>query len=322
MPTLDTLRWTPRWTSHLGCLEGCLDYLGLPISEAWLFGGTGQAFAINIAPGVCPSGPTAWNTERIYALGANLGYETQVTFALRRSADFEVKQRHGWDRVRHAIDSGLPCFGWELKIPEYYVIHGYHETGYLFKGPLCEAGGGPRAWREVGATEIGVLELVVVNKASAAEEHRVVKEALEFALALNETPERWTLDRSRLGLAAYSAWIEAVAANEALGVGMAYNAAVWSECRRMAVGFLREAKGRLSARGGLSFDAAIGHYNGVAGHLEAVANMFPFLSTSEEDRDRNVRDPARLAMAREHLDGARRAEESGLLALAEIVALL
>jgi hypothetical protein len=41
MKQLRNLRWAPRWVSHLGCVKGCLDYLGLDISDAWLFGGTG-----------------------------------------------------------------------------------------------------------------------------------------------------------------------------------------------------------------------------------------------------------------------------------------
>jgi hypothetical protein len=45
---LKNLRWNPRMVSHLGCIKGCLDYLGMDISDAWLFGGTGHAFIINI----------------------------------------------------------------------------------------------------------------------------------------------------------------------------------------------------------------------------------------------------------------------------------
>ncbi len=45
---LENLRWNPRMVSHLGCIKGCLDYLGMDITDAWLFGGTGHAFIINI----------------------------------------------------------------------------------------------------------------------------------------------------------------------------------------------------------------------------------------------------------------------------------
>ena len=72
MKQLENLRWKPKWTTHMGCIKGCLDYLGIDMSDAWLFGGTGHAFVINIPDGVCPSGPTAWQTQILFKLGANL----------------------------------------------------------------------------------------------------------------------------------------------------------------------------------------------------------------------------------------------------------
>jgi len=51
---IENLRWKPMWVSHLGCTKGCLDYLNLDISDAWLFGATGHAFIINIYKVVCP----------------------------------------------------------------------------------------------------------------------------------------------------------------------------------------------------------------------------------------------------------------------------
>ncbi len=46
---LENLRWKKRLTSHLGCIKGCLDYLNLDVTDAWLFGATGHAFIINMA---------------------------------------------------------------------------------------------------------------------------------------------------------------------------------------------------------------------------------------------------------------------------------
>jgi|GEM_PF-5856733 len=55
---LEKLHWIPRWASHMGCIQGCLNYLGVETSEAWLHGATGHACVLNISPGLCPSGPT------------------------------------------------------------------------------------------------------------------------------------------------------------------------------------------------------------------------------------------------------------------------
>ena len=56
MKELANLRWSPKWVSHLGCVKGCLDFLGTKMSDAWLFGGTGHAFIINISEDSCPNG--------------------------------------------------------------------------------------------------------------------------------------------------------------------------------------------------------------------------------------------------------------------------
>jgi hypothetical protein len=48
---IENLKWQPRWMSYLGCIKGCLDYLKLDVSDAWLYGATGHAFAINLPKG-------------------------------------------------------------------------------------------------------------------------------------------------------------------------------------------------------------------------------------------------------------------------------
>ena len=130
MKALENCRWIPRWASHMGCLKGCLDYLGIEISEPWLYGGTGHAFVINLHEEVCPSGPTAWNTERLFELGKNLGYRLDARFGFKDQEDFADLQQSAWEHVQYAIDQDKPCYGWELEIPEFYVIYGYGDGGY------------------------------------------------------------------------------------------------------------------------------------------------------------------------------------------------
>ena len=85
---IENLRWKPLWVSHLGCIKGCLEYLNLDVSKAWLFGATGHAFIINIHEAVCPSGPTAWNTEMLFELGRNIGYIPSGIWSFKSNSDF------------------------------------------------------------------------------------------------------------------------------------------------------------------------------------------------------------------------------------------
>ena len=108
-----------RWTSLLGCLEGCLRYLGRELEPAWLFGATGQAFVLNISEkSICPS---AWDTSGLLDLGKKLGFKVDGLLATIRQPDFNAVRAEACQR---ALEAGKPCIVWEMKIPEYYVVNG------------------------------------------------------------------------------------------------------------------------------------------------------------------------------------------------------
>ena len=312
---LDDLRWKPMWVSHLGCVKGCLDYLGLNVTDEWLYGATGHAFIMNMHEAVCPSGPTAWNTERLFQLGKNLGYEIEGVFALKTHEDFEKKQEKAWEHARRSLDNRIPCYGWELDIPEYYVVYGYDDVGYHFSGPKCDAGKGPRPWQELGDTPIGCLELYSVAPGRAACETDIVKDALGFVLEHAQNPDNWVFPKYRAGLAGFDSWIGALETHKADGFGMAYNSQVWSECRQLAVGFLLEARDRMPGRFSPMLDESIGQYQIVAQNLGKVADLFPF----EDHRPEHIKDEKRRAVGVEHLKRAKEAEEAGLQILQKIV---
>jgi hypothetical protein len=308
------LKWTPRWVSHLGCVKGCLNYLGLDVSDAWLFGATGHAFIINVHDVVCPSGPTAWNTEMLRTLGKNVGYDTCGMSARRGDSDFEEKRKAIWENTKLALDNGLPTYGWELDVPEYYVVYGYDDVGYYYSGPGCCDGAGPKPWRELGETDIGVLEMYSLVAGEAADDRTTVREALAFALAFADSPAKWVFPKYKAGLAGFDNWIKALEKNVAHGHGAAYNAAVWHECRQFAVEFLKEAKERLGDARAAIIDEAISHYEVVADNLKKVAELFPFRGMNPE----HIQDEGRRAEAADALRAAREAEAAGLGALAKI----
>ncbi len=45
---LEDLDWSPKWVSHMGCIKGCLDHMGVGASDAWVYGASGHAFIINV----------------------------------------------------------------------------------------------------------------------------------------------------------------------------------------------------------------------------------------------------------------------------------
>ena len=320
MEKLENCQWAPRWVSHLGCIKGCLDYLGMDISDAWLYGGTGHAFVINLHEDVCPSGPTAWKTVKLFELGKNLGYRLDCVFGFKHQDNFAELQERAWAHVRRAIDQGQPCYGWELEIPEFYVVYGYDDVGYYYSGPGCDQGKGPKPWQELGDTGIGVLELYSVRPGEAADDATTVKEALSFALEHAANPEEWIFEHYRAGLEGFDNWIGALQAGKASDMGMRYNTGVWAECRKYAVGFLEEARQRLAGRADGPLDEAIAHYGAVSENLAQVAEIYPWVHESSDEDVLPVDDKSAAAV--EALQRARTAEAVGLQVLDKIVRVL
>jgi len=238
---LPRLRYAPRWVSHLGCLIGCLDYLGLGVSDAWLYGATGHAFILNMHPMVCSSGPTAWRSTMLFELGRNIGYIVDSVVGHRSQDDFPQLKERAWQHVRQSIDAGLPCYAWELDLAEYYLIYGYDDVGYCFSGPSQDGSKGPKPWQDVGETDIGLVEVHSVYPGQAADDAHAVQAALAAALKHASGTAEWIFPEYQSGLAGYDLWIRALQDGRAAALGMAYNAAVWAECRGYAVEFLRHS---------------------------------------------------------------------------------
>lgn len=320
MTSLRNLRWRPRWVSRMGCIRGCLDYLGVGLSDPWLYGGTAHAFVINVHETVCPSGPTAWRTDALARLGENLGYRSETVFGSAAEGDLDTARRTAWDRARAAIDAGHPCYGWELLAPEFYVVYGYDESGYYYAGLDCETGAGPLPWRRLGETPIGMVELVCVHPGEAAPPERTVHDALAYAVAHAQNPEDVVLPGYRSGPQAFSTWIRALENGTASDMGTRYNAGVWFECRRNAVAFLTEARERLPGASPSLFEQALRHYDAVAANLSSVAHVYPWHAYVEDGTTLPVDERSRSAA--DSLRKARRAETDGLATLERIVAAL
>ena len=84
-----------------------------------------------------------------------------------------------------------------------------------------------------------------------------------------------------------------------------------------AVGFLEEAKEKLSGRAGALFDEALACYGVVSDSLNKVAEIYPWTFESSDEDRLPVDDQSRAAVTA--LRAARDAEVNGLQALDRIV---
>ena len=221
----------------------------------------------------------------LFRLGENVGYKIDGVFANRSQDSFGDKQKEAWNFMRRSIDEGTPCYGWELEIPEYYVIPGYDDTGYYYSGPGCDLGKGPKPWQELGDTGIGLIQMCSVRRGQAADDARTVREALEFAL--EHAKQKWVHPNSnyKAGLAGYDNWMNALEVGTADGHGMAYNTAVWAECRGLGTQFLREARRRLNGEVSVLLEDAAEQYGMVYQRLQRMADLFPFPPGNEMNNE-------------------------------------
>ncbi len=178
-----------------------------------------------------------------------MGLRVEYLIADNGGGQLAQKQEEFFGRVSRAIDAGLPVIGWEMDVPDYYVVHGYDAEGnYLFRD--FGGGVGRASKTKLGDTGIGILELMIVHPQAPADDRTTVRQAL--ALALEIAARKPAHADYAPGMAGYDQWIKAldrpetVLAEETDAYGLAYNAACWSDCRSHAPGFLREAQKRLN----------------------------------------------------------------------------
>jgi len=283
------------WFSYLGALGGCLDYLSLPFSPEWLYGGTGMAFMMNMGADADPGSPVAWewlcvnpchehSPGMVSRLGPSLGYQTRdVCGCLYGQArDLDAARERAWDLVRESIDQGLPCLGFELAHPEFFVITGYTDDAYTFlvpgqDGSETVAESGP--WREIGPC-VQYIRVQAVLPGLPAPDEVVVREALCAVTA--SMSGRPADGQFVTGLAGWDLWEAGLEQGLANSFGHRYNAACYAELRTQAVAFLREAKARLPGRADGLLDQAIGHYVDAADRLGAAQALHPFMDVEGE----------------------------------------
>jgi hypothetical protein len=157
--------------------------------------------------------------------------------------------------------------------------------------------------------------MYAVKPADPADDTKTVRDALRFALKHAESPKEWVFPKYKAGVAGFDSWIAALEAGKADGLGMAYNSEVWSECRELGVGFLKEAKDRMPGSMSPVLDEAIEHYESVSRNLKDVAALYPFIGRKPE----HIADESRRKAAAEHLKEAREAERRGLSTLAKVL---
>ncbi|MBN2829929.1 MAG: hypothetical protein JXR56_06395 [Candidatus Cloacimonetes bacterium] len=236
---LDNLKQYPFNTTLMGTIKGIFQYYGYQYSDAFIFGGTGHAFLINIHEQLCPSSPYCWNSTGFVNLMKNMGVE-QIDLGFFMQKSSLIARKEIQDKIKSLLKKGVPC---SLLNMENQLVYGFNEEVLLTSQPWeCSPEFPPKTltyddWTELNG-EIH-LNFYSYTKTSPAPVKQIVKESLEYAVELNRFPKKFASGSYGIGPLAYENFLKAV---EKYGDshGNWWNATVWSENRLMAAQYLKE----------------------------------------------------------------------------------
>ena len=304
---LEGIESTYRATKLMGCIEGCIRFLGGSDTTEWIYGASGHAFfiAASKTPDICDY--HFWDPRPVMKLLGNLGFDIDCVWGWADDDDFSQKQTESWEKIRAAIDQGLPCFGFSIVMPpQNQIITGYDATGYYSENDPARV----VPWQEVTGLP-GDLAMCTVSPGTPSDDRVVVTEALQYVSTLAEQGgECW-------GLSAYDRWMASLEAGSLKSPEhTAYLVRLWAECRGYAAQFLEEAKSKLSGTGAdKPFDDAIERYGKVASAWAQLSEVFPDGKTHLQD----LADAGKRDSALSVLTEARQAEKDGLESLLAVI---
>jgi hypothetical protein len=271
MKKLENLRQPPFNTCLVGVVKGALDYFGSDVSAAATFGGSGHAFLINIHEQLCPSGPYCWKYDEFYPLVRNLGLE-MIELGFCHNGSTPEERAAVERKVREHLDQGHPCGMGNM---DNQLIYGYDDNRLLATQPwtTCVDTTPPGltfgTWAEFGKEVHATFW--AFRKAPPADESKVIRDSLRYAVDLFQNPEKHSIEHYAMGPAAYDNWVKAVEAGHGASHGSWWNAMVWSECRAMAGAWFEEIANKHDnvAAQALKLGSA---YRDIAGRLEKASN--------------------------------------------------
>jgi hypothetical protein len=202
-----------------------------------------------------------------------------------------------------------PVFGWELNLPEYYLIVGTDDNGYLyydFDGSVRH-----KPWNELGNSDIGILTIYIAFPSEREPDPiQQAHTALDFFHDYHVNPQQYAFGGYTQGIKGYDVWIEALSEHKADLWGLTYNIKVWRAERINGLSFLEELKPVLGDNYNYEdLDRAIREYRKVVDNLSNVSELYPFPPQNEEISESDTSQTVSLLRA------ARDSEKRGIEAV-------
>lgn len=277
------IEWKSGWLTWVSSTTMCLNALGLKCDMTDVAGYSGYAFALAVNEGLCASGPTFLDWNKLASGLCALG-RTTITFismdCYSEGNQNKLTKAHAktvFDLASEEINAGRPCVVWGLGVPEFGVVRGIEDEEYL-----CVKGGPTPdriRWDEIDAPG-GPYILAFPTPRSENSDWNMERESIRCAVMmlnrLDYTP------KMQCGLNAYDFWCEQLDEENAIMWSNSYNAQCWSETRHFAAEFIgRIAKNNSEIN---PLKEAHNYFLAIAEQMKEISEMFPFTMKFEKEK--------------------------------------
>lgn len=213
----------------MGVVVGAANHYGLSFVPRDFYCESGFAYALNVAPDLCPSGPYCWNhmhvLENLLLLGLrmthiSLGYSSDPNNDVAEEAARAAKESLlSVEALEHQLVSNSDEMGLELSLPW---------------GPDGDACLRRVEFEDLRKKDPPIFGFYRIDSCDSAAKPVRVLRGLECALRMYEAAADFQTDGYRFGLAGFEVWADALRSGEFNTQGNWWNAQVWSECRHVA----------------------------------------------------------------------------------------
>lgn len=238
IPT-SSLTQPPLNATFMGVVIGAAEHYGTGLSAAEYFAESGFAYAVNIHPVICPSGPYVWNHEPILDALRQLGIDGE-----RVGSGYDSQTRAAREAIEATVQAGFGEAVVSMEGLEHQLIVDSNSERMTFAMPwgneaescmkemVCED------WRSV--KEPPPFGFYRFDACDVAPKETRIRLAIDTALAAYESPSKFETEDYKYGLNAYGQWIDALKVESEDTHGQWWNCVVWSECRHFASEYFRD----------------------------------------------------------------------------------
>ena len=214
----------PFNATFMGVVVGAANHYGTSFSPKDYYCESGFAFALNVAPDLCPSGPYCWNHKAVLENLRQLGLEISYIPLDGKTV----------------IDDALCAVGeavLSVEALEHQLVSNSDEEGLVLSMPWGPDGAACLKrveFQDLQEIKPPIFGFYRIDRSNPAQKHVRVLRGLECALRMYDDSVDFQMDGYRFGPSGFEVWADALHSHKYDTHGNWWNAQVWSECRHVA----------------------------------------------------------------------------------------